>query len=91
VKLTTHHLVPRLMSRAVPPLPQYTGYGLDDWIIGVRFPVGVGNFPLYHRVQNGLGAYPASYTMGTRVLSLGVRRPGRETDHSPSSAEVKNA
>jgi len=35
-------------------------------------------------------AHPASYTVGTRALSLGVKRPGRETDHSPpSSAEVK--
>jgi hypothetical protein len=30
--------------------------------------------------------------MGTRDFSLGVKRPGREADHSrPSSAEVKNA
>jgi len=30
--------------------------------------------------------------MGTRVLSLGIKRPGREADHSPpSSAEDKNA
>jgi hypothetical protein len=29
--------------------------------------------------------------MGTRALSLGVKRPGREADHSPpSSDEVKN-
>jgi hypothetical protein len=28
--------------------------------------------------------------MGTRALSLGVKRPGRDADHSPpSSAEVK--
>jgi hypothetical protein len=30
--------------------------------------------------------------MGTRALSLAVKRPGREVDHSPpSSAEVMNA
>jgi hypothetical protein len=41
-----------------------------------------------HPFQNG--AHPASYPMGTRALSLGVKRPGREADHSPpSSAEVK--
>jgi hypothetical protein len=29
--------------------------------------------------------------MGTRSFSLGIKRPGREADHSsPSSAEVKN-
>jgi len=42
--------------------------------------------------KTGSGAYPASYPMGTGALSLGVKRPGREADHSPpSSSEVKNA
>jgi hypothetical protein len=66
------------------------GYGLDDRGSRVRFPAGAGNFFLNHRVQSGSGAHPASYPMGTRALSLGVQRPGREADHSPSSsAEVK--
>jgi hypothetical protein len=43
-----------------------------------------------HRVQNGSGAHPASYPMGTRGSFPGVKRPRREADHSPpSSAEVK--
>jgi hypothetical protein len=42
------------------------GYGLDDRGSRVRFPAGVGNFSLHHRVQNGSGAHPASYPMGTR-------------------------
>jgi hypothetical protein len=42
------------------------GYGLDDRGSRVRFPAGAGNFSLHHRVQNGSGAYPASYPMGTR-------------------------
>jgi hypothetical protein len=51
----------------------------------VRFPAGVGNFYLHHRVQNGSGARPASYPMRTRG-SL----PGGKADLSPrSSAEVK--
>jgi hypothetical protein len=55
-------------------------------------PAGVGNFYLHHRVQNGSGSHPASYPMDTRALSLGVKRPGREADHSPpSSTDVKNA
>jgi hypothetical protein len=41
-------------------------YGLDDRGSRVRFPAGVGNFSLHHRVQNGSGALPASYPMGTR-------------------------
>jgi len=35
------------------------------WKIGVRFPVGAGNFSLLHRVQTGSEANPASYPMGT--------------------------
>jgi hypothetical protein len=66
------------------------GYGLDDRGSRVRFPAGAGNFSLYHRVQNGSGAHQASYPMRTRGLSLGVKRPWREADHSPPpSAEVK--
>jgi hypothetical protein len=57
----------------------------------VRFPARAGNFSLYHRVQNTSGAHSASYPMGTGgAISLGVKRPGREADHSPpSSAEVE--
>jgi hypothetical protein len=56
----------------------------------VRFPVGAGCFSLHHRVQNGSGAHPASYPVCTKGLSLWVKSPGREADHSPpSSAEVK--
>jgi hypothetical protein len=69
-----------------------TGYGLDDLGFRVRFPAGAGNFSLHHRVQNGSGAYPDSYPMGTTGYFLGEKWPGREFDHSPtSSAEVKNA
>jgi hypothetical protein len=66
------------------------GYGLDDWDSRVRFPAGAGNFSLHHCVQNSSGAQPASYPMGTRGSFPGVKRPGREADHSPpSSSEVK--
>jgi len=67
---------------------------LDLYLWGPRgrFPAGAGNFSLRHSVQNGSGAHPASYPMGARALSLGVKRPGREADHSPpSSAENKDA
>jgi hypothetical protein len=68
------------------------GYGLDDRGSRVRFPAGAVNFSLHHRVQKGSGVHPASYPMGTGTLSLGVKRPGSEADHSPpSSAEVKTA
>jgi hypothetical protein len=47
------------------------GYGLGDQSSRVRFPAGAENFPLHHRVQNGSGAHPASYSMGTRGCSPG--------------------
>jgi hypothetical protein len=40
-------------------------YELDDRGSRVRFPAGAGNFSLHHLVQNGSGAHPASYLMGT--------------------------
>jgi hypothetical protein len=63
---------------------------MDDRGSSVRFSAGTGNFSL-HRVQNDSEDHPASYPMGTRgSFHGGVKRLGRETDHSPpSSAEVK--
>jgi hypothetical protein len=43
-----------------------TGYGLDDRMIGVRFPVKAGNFTLRHLVQTGSSAHPTNYPMGKR-------------------------
>jgi hypothetical protein len=39
--------------------------GMDDRMIGVRFPAGAGNFSLRHHVQTGSGAHPAFYSVGT--------------------------
>jgi hypothetical protein len=51
-------------------------------------PSRVKNF--LHVVDTDPGVHPTSYTMGTGVLSPGVMRQERETDHSPpTSAEVK--
>jgi hypothetical protein len=41
------------------------GYRLDGWSSRVGYLVGTGNFSLYHGVQDGSGAHPASYPMGT--------------------------
>jgi hypothetical protein len=46
------------------------GYGLDD-----RGSIP-GNFSLNHRVQNGSGAHPASYQMGTRGSYPGGKAAG---------------
>jgi hypothetical protein len=47
-------------------------------------------FSLLRVVQTGSGAYPASCPLGTGALSLGVKRPLLEADHSPpTSGDVK--
>jgi hypothetical protein len=62
------------------------------WMNGVRFPAGTGNFSLHHSVQTVLGPTQPPIQQVPGALSLGVKRPGREADHSPpTSVEVKNA
>jgi len=59
--------------------------------------VGVGRLEvptisLLHHVQTGSGDHPASYPVGIRAPSLGLKWLGHEADHSPSSSiKVKNA
>jgi hypothetical protein len=67
-------------------------YGLEDRANGVRSPAGANDFSCSLCVQTGSGAHPASCTLGTGVLSPGVKaRPGRDAEHSPpSNAEVEN-
>jgi hypothetical protein len=62
------------------------GYELDDRCCRVRFPAGLGIF--LFTIALGPTQPPIQWVPG--ALSLGVKRPGREADHSPpSSAEVK--
>jgi hypothetical protein len=67
-----------------------TGYGLDERGVGVRVPVGsrICSSP---RRQDRLWDPPNLLSNGyRRALSSGVKRLGRETDHSPpTSAEAK--
>jgi hypothetical protein len=61
-----------------------TGNRLDDQGSGVQFPMGAGNSSL-NCIQTSSGARPPIEWV------LGVKWPGHEADHSPSSvAEVKN-
>jgi hypothetical protein len=53
-----------------------TAYGLEDLCSRVRFLEGTGNFSLHHRVQNGSGAYPASYLRDTRGSFLENKAAG---------------
>jgi hypothetical protein len=52
------------------------GYGLDDRDSGFPFPAGAGNFSPHYYVQNGSGAHPASYPMGTRGSFLAGKAAG---------------
>jgi hypothetical protein len=64
-----------------------TGYGLDDRGVGVRVPVEKRIFSTSSRPALGSTQH-IQWVQGN--LSQGVKRPGREADHSaPASAEVK--
>jgi hypothetical protein len=67
-------------------------YGLDDRVIGVRYPAEAKDFSSNLCVQPGSGAHPAFSPMGTGgPFPGGKARPRRNADHSPpSSAEVVN-
>jgi hypothetical protein len=67
-----------------------TGYGLNDRGVGVRVPVGAKIFSFPCRPDRFCGP-PSLLSNGYRGLfPRGVRRTGREADHSPkTSAEMK--
>jgi hypothetical protein len=66
-----------------------TGYGLDDWGVGVRVPVG-STFFSFPSHPAGFGVHPNSYLVGTGAFSPEVKRSELEVGHSPpASAEVK--
>jgi hypothetical protein len=59
--------------------------GFDSWR-------GLGNFLVTTVSRTALGATQPPIQWVPRALSLGVKRPGREADHSPlSSTEIKNS
>jgi hypothetical protein len=65
-----------------------TGYVLDDWGVGFRVPLGSRIFSTSSR--SALGSTQPPIQCVPEALSQGVKRPGRETYHSPpDSAEVK--
>jgi hypothetical protein len=66
------------------------GSGLDDWGSRVRFPVEAGNFLFTAASRTALGPTQSPIQWVRGALSLGVKRLGREANHSPpSNAEVK--
>jgi hypothetical protein len=78
------------MPGAIPSLvytPSWRGAQLKKHRDNFTVTLGAGDFSLRHRVQTGYGAHSASYPL-TGVLSFGVKRPGREADHSPPSMSL---
>jgi hypothetical protein len=65
-----------------------TDYGLDNWGVGVLVQVGPRIVSKSYRPALGSTQPPIQWVPG--ALSPGVKRPGREADHSPpASAEAK--
>jgi hypothetical protein len=76
----TTHYIPRDKSVGVA-----TGYGLGG-------PGLIPGMEIFFSSLECAGAYSASYPMDTEGSFAGVKRSGREADHSPpSSAEAKNS
>jgi hypothetical protein len=67
-----------------------TGYGLDDRGARSSSPGRVKNFLFSKSFRPALRSTQPPIQWEPRVLSPGVKRPGREADHvSPTSVEVK--
>jgi hypothetical protein len=63
-------------------------YGLDG---RGSLPGRDTTFSLLHSVPTGFGAQPVCYSVDTGGAFFGIKRHGREADHSlQSNAEVKN-
>jgi hypothetical protein len=87
--LWVHQLLVCYMSRD-SSVGIWTGFGLDDQMIGIRFPARVGIFLLDTTSRTALGPTQPLIQWEPGAVSLGVKRPGHEPDHSPPfSAEVK--
>jgi hypothetical protein len=96
VSLTPQFLLCANMPHTVPAWSQGSavgiaiGYGLDDRGVGVRVPVRSKNFLFSKSSRPALGSTKSPIQWVPRSLSPGVKRQGREADHSPpASAEVK--
>jgi hypothetical protein len=55
----------RLIIQKLLHKVKHKSNGLDDRMIGVRFPAGAANFSLRRHIQSGSGTHLASYPMGT--------------------------
>jgi hypothetical protein len=71
---------------------QYSDWLWPGWSQGQSLsPSGVSIFSSLHVIQNGSGAYSASYPTDMEDSFRGAIADGHETDRSPpTSAKVKN-
>jgi hypothetical protein len=67
------------------------GYGLADRGSSVRFPAGAPNFLFTTVSRMALGPTQPPIQWVPGPLSLGIKRPGREADHSHLVPRSKNA
>lgn len=68
-----------------------TRYPPDDRGVVIRFPAWAEVSSPLKNCETTSKSHPATYSVSTRGLSLGLKRPGREVELLPeSSAEVKN-
>jgi hypothetical protein len=65
-------------------IAQLYSAGLRAGCWGVRISAGAGNFSLHRNVRPALGPTQPPIQWVPATLPLGVKRPGREADHSPS-------
>jgi hypothetical protein len=66
-----------------------TGYGLNDWEVGVQVPVGY-NFSLIRIIHTGSEAHWTSDEMVPGAFYPGIKQPEHEVSNLPvASAEVK--
>jgi len=72
---------------SVVPIVNRIQAGRSDF----RIPVGTRDFALLQNIQTVPVAHLSSYTMGTGLLSRGVKPPDHDVYHSPpSSDEITN-
>jgi hypothetical protein len=70
---------------------RFVGCSLDNRGIVVQLLAWSRDSSLSQNVQTDPGSYLTSYPVGTSSIFVGIRRLGRDADHSPPcGAEVKN-
>jgi hypothetical protein len=58
---------------------------VDDRGVMIQLATGEGNFSLLHNVHAFSGTHPTSHSVGTVIISPGIRGQEREGDLTPPS------